>query len=58
MREPLDIAAARRQSDRTALAMLHRRVGLGRDAARYPHELSGGQKQRVNIARALALRPA
>jgi iron(III) transport system ATP-binding protein len=33
-------------------------VGLGREAARYPHELSGGQQQRVALARALAPRPA
>jgi iron(III) transport system ATP-binding protein len=32
-------------------------VGLGAEAARYPHELSGGQQQRVALARALAPRP-
>jgi len=32
-------------------------VGLGSDAARYPHELSGGMQQRVALARALAPRP-
>lgn len=33
-------------------------VGLGKQAARYPHELSGGQQQRVALARALAPGPA
>ena len=33
-------------------------LGLGRLAARYPHELSGGQQQRVAIARALVYNPA
>jgi iron(III) transport system ATP-binding protein len=33
-------------------------VGLGSEAAKYPHELSGGQQQRVALARALAPRPA
>jgi len=32
-------------------------LGIGRLAARYPHELSGGQAQRVAIARALAPSP-
>jgi putative spermidine/putrescine transport system ATP-binding protein len=32
-------------------------VGLGRQAARYPHQLSGGQQQRVALARALAIEP-
>jgi len=32
-------------------------IGLGRLAARYPHQLSGGQQQRVAIARALVYEP-
>jgi len=32
-------------------------VGLGHEAAAYPHQLSGGQQQRVALARALAPRP-
>jgi ABC-type Fe3+/spermidine/putrescine transport system ATPase subunit/aminoglycoside phosphotransferase family enzyme/predicted kinase len=32
-------------------------VGLGHEAAAFPHELSGGQQQRVALARALAPRP-
>ena len=33
------------------------RVGLGRHAAKYPHQLSGGEQQRVALARALAPKP-
>jgi len=32
-------------------------VGLGAQAAKYPHQMSGGQQQRVALARALAIRP-
>jgi putative spermidine/putrescine transport system ATP-binding protein len=32
-------------------------VGLGTQAAKYPHQLSGGQQQRVALARALAIEP-
>jgi putative spermidine/putrescine transport system ATP-binding protein len=32
-------------------------VGLGSQAAKYPHQMSGGQQQRVALARALAIRP-
>jgi glutamate transport system ATP-binding protein len=33
------------------------RVGVGKQAAKYPAQLSGGQQQRVAIARALAMEP-
>ena len=33
------------------------RLGVGEQAAKYPHQLSGGQRQRVAIARALANDP-
>ncbi len=33
------------------------RLGLGKFAARYPHQLSGGQQQRVALARALVYQP-
>ena len=32
-------------------------VGLGAQAAKYPHQMSGGQQQRVALARALAIQP-
>ena len=32
-------------------------VGLGSQAAKYPHQMSGGQQQRVALARALAVEP-
>jgi putative spermidine/putrescine transport system ATP-binding protein len=32
-------------------------VGLGDQAAKYPHQMSGGQQQRVALARALAVEP-
>ena len=32
-------------------------VGLGSEAAKYPHQMSGGQQQRVALARALAIEP-
>lgn len=42
----------------TELAMeLLGRVGIARQAFKYPAELSGGQQQRVAIARALAMQP-
>lgn len=42
----------------TELAMeLLGRVGIARQALKYPAELSGGQQQRVAIARALAMQP-
>ena len=48
---------AREQREARVRDMLER-VGLGRQAARYPHELSGGQQQRVALARALAPEPS
>jgi putative spermidine/putrescine transport system ATP-binding protein len=33
-------------------------VGLGDQAAKYPHQMSGGQQQRVALARALAIEPS
>jgi putative spermidine/putrescine transport system ATP-binding protein len=39
-----------------ALEMLEL-VGLGSEAAKYPHQMSGGQQQRVALARALAIEP-
>lgn len=32
-------------------------VGLGSQAAQFPHQMSGGQQQRVALARALAIQP-
>lgn len=34
------------------------KVGLQKDAGKFPHQLSGGQRQRVNIARALMNEPS
>ena len=45
-----------RDAGERAMDML-KRVGLGSQHARKPHELSGGQQQRVALARALAVRP-
>jgi iron(III) transport system ATP-binding protein len=48
------MSAAQRQA---RVAELLEAVGMGKSAARFPHELSGGQMQRVALARALAPRP-
>ena len=45
-----------READKKALKLLTR-VGIEREADRYPDQLSGGQQQRVAIARALAMEP-
>ncbi|MFO7764124.1 MAG: ABC transporter ATP-binding protein [Wenzhouxiangellaceae bacterium] len=45
-----------RQRKATALEFLEK-LGMGEQAARYPHLLSGGQQQRVALARALAPGP-
>ena len=42
---------------RTRALDLLTRLGVGEQAAKYPHQLSGGQRQRVAIARALANDP-
>ncbi len=44
------------QASEWALSLLER-VGLSKEAHKFPHELSGGQQQRVSIARALAGKP-
>ncbi|GIX23165.1 MULTISPECIES: ABC transporter ATP-binding protein [Caldimonas] len=46
----------RRQREARVAEMLEL-VGLGPEAARYPHQLSGGQQQRIALARALAPAP-
>ncbi len=51
------IARLPRQARRKRVAECIDLLGIGRLAARYPHELSGGQAQRVAIARALAPSP-
>ncbi|EDX84602.1 ABC transporter, ATP-binding protein, putative [Synechococcus sp. PCC 7335] len=43
-------------AERDAMELLER-VGIGRQAEKYPGQLSGGQQQRVAIARALAMKP-
>ena len=50
------VAGPPAEKARRARALLDR-VGLGRHAAKYPHQLSGGEQQRVALARALAPRP-
>jgi putative ABC transport system ATP-binding protein len=52
---PLRLSGA--HPDRTWLAQVVDRVGLGARLHHRPAELSGGQQQRVAIARALAMRP-
>ena len=46
-----------RDADEKAIQLLAR-VGIDREADKYPDQLSGGQQQRVAIARALAMEPA
>ena len=52
---PLSIAG--RKPDKSAVAALIARVGLGERLGHTPSQLSGGQQQRVAIARALASQP-
>ena len=52
---PLSIAG--RKPDKTAVAALIARVGLGDRLGHKPSQLSGGQQQRAAIARALASQP-
>jgi glutamate transport system ATP-binding protein len=47
---------ARERARREALALLDR-VGIAKQAAKYPAQLSGGQQQRAAIARSLAMHP-
>jgi putative ABC transport system ATP-binding protein len=58
-RENVLAAAAERDPDAPAHAdELLDRLGVGRFAARFPHELSGGERQRICVARAMINRPA
>jgi putative ABC transport system ATP-binding protein len=54
----LPLRLAGRRPDRTAVAALLDRVGLGDRGGHLPDALSGGQQQRVAIARALVTEPA
>jgi putative spermidine/putrescine transport system ATP-binding protein len=47
----------RTQQRRKKAAELLELVGLGDQAAKYPHQMSGGQQQRIALARALAIEP-
>ena len=56
--EPLKIAGASRELQRTEVARIMAAVGLPDNAGnRFPDEFSGGQRQRIGIARALAASP-
>ena len=57
MKPQIDLLSRSRQEAYDRGIQLLRRVGLARQALKYPDEMSGGQKQRVAIARALAMDP-
>ncbi len=54
---PFRFRKKRKMFEERAFTFLER-VGLSKDAHKYPHELSGGMRQRVAIAQALIMRPA
>ena len=57
MRPQMDVLGRSPQEAYDRGMELLRRVGLAKDALKYPDEESGGQKQRIAIARALAMDP-
>ena len=57
MRPQTDLLGRQKQEAYDRSIELLKKVGLLRQALRYPDEMSGGQKQRIAIARALAMDP-
>ena len=57
MMGPVDLLGMGQQEAYDQALRLLDRVGLKKQALRWPSELSGGQRQRVAIARALAMHP-
>jgi polar amino acid transport system ATP-binding protein len=56
-RGPIVVLGRERAAAQARARALLARLGLAREAEKYPHELSGGQRQRVAIARTLAMDP-
>jgi glutamate transport system ATP-binding protein len=54
---PMKVRRTPKAEARERAEALLTRVGIGKEAHKYPVQLSGGQQQRVAIARALALAP-
>lgn len=54
---PIKVRNMKRADAREKAMSLLERVGVGKQANKFPHQLSGGQQQRVAIARSLAMDP-
>jgi glutamate transport system ATP-binding protein len=54
---PIKVRNMKPQDAREKAMLLLERVGVAKQAKKYPHQLSGGQQQRVAIARCLAMNP-
>src|SRR6476620_908413 len=54
---PIKVRNMKPQDALERAMLLLERVGVAKQAKKYPHQLSGGQQQRVAIARSLAMNP-
>ena len=54
---PIKVRNMKPQDALEKAMLLLERVGVAKQAKKYPHQLSGGQQQRVAIARSLAMNP-
>jgi glutamate transport system ATP-binding protein len=54
---PIKVRNMKPKDARGKAMLLLERVGVEKQAQKYPHQLSGGQQQRVAIARSLAMNP-
>jgi len=54
---PIHVRKMKRDGAEDVAKSLLKKVGIWKEALKYPNQLSGGQQQRVAIARALAMKP-